>query len=244
MGIWVEKRGVPSGREVRGTPRGAGPDVPTCSASGPGAASPARRNPRLKKRRNAMRSRGTIPAPSRSQAPPHRPRAAGTPPPRHAPSRSVRPRHAPHLLRGAAAPRGSEKRGWAGDAGDEGSDIALQQGVEVSGVGRGSRGGPDVGSGPGCHSPGGSQGWESQCGVVKEEPGVERGRPCGERIRASLPSLGGSALERRAGSGAGTGCAVTGLGEQQSPSLLNPPLVGIGPGVSPLPLLPSGACFK
>lgn len=209
VGIWVEKRGVPSGREVRGTPRGGGPDVPTCSASGPGAASPARRNPRLKKRRNAMRSRGTIPAPSRHHPGPAHPRtarAAGTPPPRHAPSRYVRPRHAPHLLRGAAAPRASEKRGWAGECGvARGSDITVQQGVEVPGVGRGSRGGPDVGSGSGCHSPGRRQGWESQCGVVKGEPGVGRGRPCGDRIRASLPSSSGSVLERRAGSASRVG---------------------------------------
>lgn len=138
----VEKRRVPSGREVRGTPRGGGPDVPTCSASGPGAASPARRNPRLKKRRSAMRSRGTIPAPSRHHPGPEHPRTApgrGHAPAatRHAPARHTRPiatRPAP-AARGSA---GSAERGWAGRSGlATGSDITLQCRVGVPGVGRG-----------------------------------------------------------------------------------------------------------
>lgn len=87
-------------------------------------------------------------------------------------------------------------------------------------------------------------GWESQCGVVNGEPGVEWGCPCGERIKASLPSLGGLPLGREGvvSYGAGTGCPH-GSDIWGDPSLLNPPLVRIRPGVAPLPLLPSGACF-
>lgn len=221
-------RRVPNGREVRGTPRGGGPDVPTCSASGPGAASPARRNPRLKKRRSAMRSRDTIPAPCRHHpgaAHPRTARAAGTPPPRHAPSRYGRSRHAPHLLRGALP----------SEDGRGGSDIVLQCVLGVLGVGRGSRRWSRCGKWVGI---GRGSGWESQCGVVKGEPGVGRRRPCGERIRASLPSLGSWQCFP---CGAGTGSGI--WWRQQSPSWLNTPLVGIAPGVSPLPLLPSGACF-
>lgn len=144
MEIRVEKRRVPRGREVRGTPRGGGPDVPTCSASGPGAASPARRNPRLKKRRSAMRSRGTIPAPSRHHPGPAHPRTARglrarprRDTPRHDTSDRDTPRtcSAGQRLRGAP---GSED-GW-GLWVARGSDITLQPGVGVPGMGWGSRG--------------------------------------------------------------------------------------------------------
>lgn len=171
MEIPVEKRRVPSRREVRGTPRGGGPDVPTCSASGPGAASPARRKPRLKKRRSAMRSRGTIPAPSRHHPGPAQPRTA----------RGMR-----------ARPRRDTPRH---DTSDRDTPRTCSAGQRLRGALR-SEGGPGVrgAEGIGHRSPAWDGGPRCGAGVERVVPMRELGRDVTpqyrEGVRNRSPSVG------------------------------------------------------